>query len=132
MYGRRKLRRRDHTFMAFSAAGIFALAVLAVVEDTLFFATGEVFWRTWKIHAPSIFAGVVAFVLLLYLLQRMNDRQHALDYVQPYLPLLLVSAINTEWKPGTPWVLLTLGVSICWSVLQVRKLRSRRATARRI
>ncbi len=134
MYGRRKLRRRrgDHTFMAFSAAGIFALAVLAVVEDTLFFATGEVFWKTWKIHAPSIFAGALAFVLLLYLLQRMNDRQHALEYVQPYLPLLLMSGINTEWKAGTLWVLLALAVSIGWSIVQVRKLRSRRAPARRI
>lgn len=118
--------------MAFSAAAIFAIAVVAVVEDTLFFATGVVFWKTWRIHPPSILAGTLAFVLVLYLLQRMNDRAHALEYVQPYLPLLALTAVNTEWRTGTVWLVLVLALSIVWSALQVRKLRQRRATARRI
>jgi hypothetical protein len=107
--------------MAFAIAGIFACAVVALVEDIFYFATDVPFWNTWRFHPISIFAGTIAFIVLLYLLQRMNNRERALQYLEPYLPLLGFSGANLALRLNTAWLLPVAFVSVVWSVAQVRK-----------
>ncbi len=117
--------------MAFVIAGIFACLVVAVIEDVSQSATGSSSARIWHVHPVSVFAGTVTFVGLLYFLQRMNDRKHALRYLEPYSPLLLLSGANLAVKVNTAWLLPVVAISIAWSVLQVRRLRDRRSALHR-
>lgn len=96
---RRRARRRqseDYTAIAFLAASILGVAAVAVVEDVRYSATGIPLWSSWHFQPASIFAGMLAFVGVLYCLQRVNNRPRALEYVEPYLPLLVLSGA----KPG--------------------------------
>lgn len=125
MSRRRKGRHQqeDHTGMAFAISGIFACTIIAAVEDTLYFATDVPFWNTWRFHPGPIFAGTLAFLGLLYCLQRMNDRERALQYLEPYTPLLGLSAANLALKLNAAWLLPVALACILWSVAQVRRLR---------
>jgi hypothetical protein len=97
MSRKRKARsQQDHTFMAFSIAALSGLTVIALAEDIRYFAEGspESFLQTFRVQPISMFVGSLAFVTILYLLQRLNDREHALDYVYPYVLLVAVSAFD--------------------------------------
>ena len=118
--------------MAFWIAAIFALGVVAVAEDLFYFATDVEFWNTWRLHPASTFAGTVAFLGLLYFLQRMNDRERALRYLEPYIPLLGLSGANLALKLNGAWLLPVALACALWSVAQVRRLHGRRSTAGRI
>lgn len=131
---RRRLRRRqheDHSGIAFLAAGMLGVAVVAAGEDVRYSATGIPLWSTWHFQPASIFAGLLAFVGLLYCLQRINDRTRALEYIEPYLPLLVLSGANLVLKLSSIWVLLALLPSIAWSVSRKRKVRAAKSTPRR-
>ncbi len=117
--------------MAFVIAGIFACLIVAVVEDVSDSATGASSWSVWHLYPVSIFAGTLTFLGLLYFLQRMNDRKHALRYLEPYTPLLGFSGANLALKVNTVWLLPVAVVSIVWSVVQVRRLRQGRLAQRR-
>ncbi len=134
MNRKRKERRQqgDHTDMAFAISGLFACAIVALVEDIFYFATGVPFWDTWRFHPASIFAGTLAFLGLVYLLQRMNDRAHALRYLEPYVPLLGFSGANLALKLNPAWLLPVALACVVWSVAQVRRLRGGRPAPRRI
>jgi hypothetical protein len=131
---RRRSRRRqneDHTAIAFLAAGMLGAAAVAVVEDVRYSATGIPLWSSWHFQPASIFAGMLAFVGVLYCLQRINNRPRALEYVEPYLPLLVLSGANLMLKLNSMWLLLALLPSIAWSVSRMRKARSVRSMPRR-
>ncbi len=131
---RRRARRRqneDHTGIAFLAAGMLGAAAVAVVEDVRYSATGIPLWSNWHFQPASIFAGLLAFVGVLYCLQRINNRPRALEYVEPYLPLLLLSGANLMLKLNSMWLLLALLPTIAWSVSRMRKARSERSLPRR-
>ena len=134
MNRRRKERRQqeDHTGMAFAIAGIFACAVIALVEDIFYFSTDVPFWNTLRVHPVSMFVGTLVFLGLLYGLQRMNDAERALQYLEPYLPLLGFSAINLALKLNAAWLLPVVAACIVWSVAQVRRLRNHRPMTRRL
>lgn len=123
--------RRDSTDTAFVIAAIFAFASIALIEDGYYFATGVSFWSTLRFHPLSILVGMLSFLVLLYLLQRMNDRARALDYLKPYAPLLGFSALNIVLKLNTAWALPFAVVSVTGSVMQVRRLRDRRSILHR-
>ena len=134
MSKRRKERRQqeDHTGMAFAISGIFACALVAATEDIFYSATDVPSWSMWRVHPPSMFAGILVFLGLLYLLQRMNDPGHALQYLEPYSPLLGLSGLNLALKLDAAWLLpVALGCAL-WSVAQVRRLRGRGLMTRRI
>ena len=105
--------------------------MVAVVEDVLYSATGIPLWKTWRFHPVSIFAGVLAFGLLLYLLQRINDRARAMEYVEPFMPLLALSGANLLLDVNSAWLLPVLLASVFWSIGRMRKARSHRAVSRR-
>jgi hypothetical protein len=131
---RRRSRRRqieDHTAIAFLAAGMLGAAAVAVVEDVRYSATCIPLWSSWHFQPASIFAGMLAFVGVLYCLQRINNRPRALEYVEPYLPLLVLSGANLMLKLNSMWLLLALLPSIAWSVSRMRKARSVRSMPRR-
>lgn len=131
---RRRAKRRhneDHTAIAFLAAGMLGAAAVAVVEDVRYSATGIPLWSSWHFQPASIFAGMLAFVGVLYCLQRINNRPRALEYVEPYLPLLVLSGANLMLKLNSMWLLLALLPSIAWSVSRMRKTRSERSMPRR-
>jgi hypothetical protein len=134
MSRRRKERRQkeDHTGMAFGISGIFACAVIALVEDIFYFATDETLWNTLRFHPVSIFVGTLVFLGLLYCLQRMNDPERALQYLEPYWPLLGFSGLNLALKLNAAWLLLVAVACIVWSVAQVRRLRYHRPVTRRV
>jgi hypothetical protein len=119
-------RREDHTQIAFVIAGIFACLVIAVIEDVSQSAapSSSTFWH---FHPVSIFVGTLTFMGLMYFLQRMNDRKHALRYLEPYTLLLGLSGANLGLKMNTAWLLPIAVVSIAWSVVQVRRLRQDRS-----
>lgn len=117
--------------MAFLTAAIFAITVMAVVEDVAYSKTGVPLWATWHIRPAAIFAGSLAFTGLLYLLQRINDNARALHYVAPYTPLLVLSGANLLLKLNAAWLLPVAGACVAWSAADVRKLRERRSTTRR-
>jgi hypothetical protein len=110
--------------MAFAIAGIFACAVIALVEDIFYFATDMPFWNTLRFHPVSIFAGVLVFLGLLYILQRMNHGERALQYLEPYLPLLGFSGVNLALKFNAAWLLPVAVACIVWSVTQTRGCRT--------
>ena len=118
--------------MAFGIAAIFACGIVGVVEDMYYFATDVVFWNTWRFHPASIFTGTLAFLGLPYFLLRMHDREHALRYLEPYMPLLGLSGANLAFKLNGAWLLPVAFACAVWSVAQVRRLRDSRPTARRI
>jgi hypothetical protein len=124
-------RREDHTDMAFVIAGIFACLVVAVIEDVSQSATSSSTARVWHVHPVSVFVGTLTFIGLLYFLQRMNDRKHALLYLEPYALLLVLSGANLAVKVNSAWLLPVVAISIAWSVLQVRRLRDRRSALHR-
>ena len=107
-------------------------AAVAVVEDVRYSATGIPLWSSWHFEPASIFAGMLAFVGVLYCLQRINNRPRALEYVEPYLPLLVLSGANLMLKLNSMWLLLALLPSIAWSVSRMRKARSERSMPRRV
>ena len=128
MRRRRKDRApEDHTEMAFIIAAIFACVVVAGVEDTLEIAPTAPLWDIWRYHPFSIFAGALTFISLLYLLQLVNDRQHALKYLEPYALLLGSSGANLAIKANSVWLLPVAVVSIVWSVFQVRRRRGQKS-----
>ena len=118
--------------MAFGIAAIFACGIVGVAEDLYYFATDVVFWNTWRFHPASIFTGTVAFLGLSYFLLRMHDREHALRYLEPYMPLLGLSGANLALKVNGAWLLPVAFACAVWSVAQVRRLRDSRAKAHRI
>jgi hypothetical protein len=61
----------------------------------------------------------------------MNDRKHALLYLEPYALLLVLSGANLAVKVNSAWLLPVVAISIAWSVLQVRRLRDRRSALHR-
>jgi hypothetical protein len=131
---RRRAKRRhneDHTAIAFLAAGMLGAAAVAVVEDVRYSATGIPLWSSWHFQPTSIFAGMLAFVGVLYCLQRIKNRPRALEYVEPYLPLLVLSGANLMLKLNSMWLLLALLPSIAWSVSRMRKARLERSMPRR-
>jgi hypothetical protein len=131
---RRRTKRRhneDHTIIAFLAAAMLGSAAVAVVEDVRYSATGIPLWSSWHFQPASIFAGMLAFVGVLYCLQRINNRPRALEYVEPYLPLLVLSGANLMLKLNSMWLLLALLPSIAWSASRMRKARSERSMPRR-
>ena len=129
---RKRKEQNDHTGMAFGIAAIFALVIVEVVEDIFYFATDVPFWDTWRFHPVSIFSGTLAFLGLLYVLQRMQDREHALQYLEPYLPLLGLSGANLALKLNGLWLFPVAAACAVWSVAQVRRLRGRRPATRRV
>ena len=118
--------------MAFAIAAIAGCGVGAFVEDTFFFATGASFRQAWRMHPSAIFAGGLAFIAGLYFLQRLNDRPHAIEYVQPYVPFLGVSGINLAVKWNPVWLVPVAVGCVTWSAIQVRRLRQDRLAPRRI
>jgi hypothetical protein len=118
----RKQGAQDYTRVAFTVAAILGCAVVAAIEDMLH-VTDDMPWKPWQLHPVSIFGGIMAFTGLLYLLQRMNDKHHAGEYLQPYLPLLALSCATVTLKVNVRWLLPAILVSIVCSVAQVRKFR---------
>ena len=110
--------------MAFWIAAIFGCGVVGVVEDIFYFATDVVFWKTRRFHPVSVFAGTLAFLGLLYFLLRMHDREHAMRYLEPYSPLLGLSAANLALQLNGAWLLPVALACALWSVAQVRRLRN--------
>lgn len=106
-------------------------AAVAVVEDVRYSATGIPLWSSWHFQPASIFAGMIVFVGVLYCLQRMNDPARALEYVEPYLPTLVLSAANLLLKFNPVWLLAVLLPSVAWSMGRVRRTRAQRFMARR-
>ena len=117
---RREQSHVDYTATAFVIAAVLSVAALISLEDS--FYSDRPFWKTWHFHAPTLLAGAVTFVGLLYFLQYMNDTRHAVKYVEPYVPLLLFSGINIMLRASAIWFALIALVSISWSVFQVRRL----------
>ena len=99
------------------------------MEDLCYFAADspESFWRSWHIHPVSMFAGSVAYVAILYLLQLLNDPEHAIRYLYPYLLLVGVTGADLALRLNSAWVALAAFVSIGWSVFQVRSSRNGRS-----
>jgi len=116
--------------MAFWIAAIFACGIVGVTEDIYYFATEIVFWNTWRFHPASIFLGTLAFLGLLYFLMRMHDRDHAALYLEPYVPLLVLSCANLVLKFNGAWLLPVAFAGALWSMAQVRRLRGRKPIAR--
>jgi hypothetical protein len=129
---KRRREPQEHIAMAFWIAAIFACGVVGVVEDTYYFATDVVFWNTWRLHPASMFAGTLAFLGLLYFLQRMHNREHALRYLEPYIPLLVLSSANLLLKLNGAWLFPVAFACALWSMAQVRRLRDRKSAARRL
>jgi hypothetical protein len=125
-------QQQDQTGMAFAISGLFAGAIVALGEDVFYFATDVPFWDTWRFHPVSIFAGTLVFLGLLYLLLRMNDRAHAFQYLEPYMPLLGLSGANLALKLNSAWLLPVALACVVWSVFQVRRMRDHRPITRRI
>ena len=116
--------QREATILTFGIALIVGIAATAVAEDIRYFAEGspESFLQTWRIQPASMFAGSLLFVGTLYLLQLLNDRQRALNYVFPYLPLVMLSGIDLAIRLNPLWV---VGVAVaCFgcSILQIHSL----------
>lgn len=111
---------------------MLGMAAVAVVEDIRYSATGIPLWSTWHFQPVSMFAGIGAFVGVLYGLQRVSNRPRALEYVKPYLPLLVLSGANLVLKLNSMWLLLALLPSVAWSIGRLRKARSERSLQRRV
>ena len=101
-------------------AAFSGCAIVVLVEDISYAATGVVFWNTGRFHPISVFLGTLTFLISLYVLQRLNDSKRALRYLQPYTPLLGASSANLALKLNSLWLLPVILLSIVWSVSQVR------------
>ena len=118
--------------MAFWIAAIFACVIVGVTEDIYYFATEVVFWNTWFFHPASIFLGTLAFFSLLYFLMRMHDRDHSMLYLEPYVPLLVLSSANLVLKLNGAWLFPVAFACALWSMAQVRRMRDRKPATRRV
>jgi len=114
----------DSTILTFGIAIIVGIAAAAVVEDLRFFAEGspESFLQTWRIQPASMFVGSLVYVATLYLLQLLNDRRRALNYVFPYVPLVVFSGVDLAIRLNPLWVAVVAVVCFGCSVLQIRSL----------
>lgn len=112
------------TILTFGIAVIVGVAAAAVVEDMRYFAEGspESFLQTWRIQPVSMFVGSLVYVATLYLLQLLNDRPRALNYVFPYVPLIVFSGVDLAIRSNPLWVGLLAVVCFGCSVLQMRFL----------
>ncbi|MGB7555686.1 MAG: hypothetical protein WBM04_15035 [Candidatus Korobacteraceae bacterium] len=127
---RRQKRQQDPTGLAFAISALWGCAVIVAIEDV--FYSDLPFWNTSHIHPVSIFVGTLAFLGLLYLLQSMTDRKRALQYLEPYMPLLGFSGVNLGLKLNAGWMLpVALGCAL-YSVAQVRRLRGHKSVAPRV
>ena len=116
--------RGDLTILTFGIAAICcrpSFAAAAVVEDLRYFAEGspDSFLQTWRIQPVSMFVGSLLFVTTLYLLQRLNDRQHALNYVFPYVPLVVFSGLDLAIRLNPLWVGAVAALCFGWSIVQI-------------
>ena len=118
--------RGDITILTFGIAVIVGVAAAAVSEDLRYFAEGspDSFLQTWHIQPVSMFVGSVVYVATLYLLQLLNDRQRALKYVFPYVPLVVFSGVDLAIRLNPLWVGVVALVCFGCSVLQTRFLHS--------
>ncbi|MGA9565814.1 MAG: hypothetical protein WBS19_09850 [Candidatus Korobacteraceae bacterium] len=118
--------RGDSTILTFAMAAVVGVLAAAVAEDLRYFAEGspDSFLQTWRIQPVSMFVGSLVFVTTLYLLQRLNDRQHALNYVFPYMPLVVFSGIDLAARLNPLWVAVVAAACLCWSILQIHFLQS--------
>lgn len=132
MRRRGKRQREDHTAIAFFSASMLAMATVAVVEDMRYSATGVPLWDTWRFQPVSIFAGTLAFIGLLYCLLRISNRPNALAYVEPYLPILVLSGANIVLKRNPAWLLPVILACIVWSVSRARRARGQKPMSRRV
>jgi drug/metabolite transporter (DMT)-like permease len=133
----RKRKARDRggdMLMPFGIAAIAGVLAAAVVEDLRYFADGspESFLQTWRIQPVSMFVGSLVYVAMLYMLQLLNDRERALKYVYPYVPLVLFSAANLAIRLNPVWVAVVALVCAGCSLLQVRVVRNGRSTSARL
>jgi hypothetical protein len=126
----KKRQTEDYSAIAFFSAATLACVVIAAVEDVRYSATGVPLWSSWRLQPISIFAGALAFVGLLYCLQRINDRAHAIAYVEPYAPLLVLSGANLLLKLNPAWLIPVVLGCITWSVGRVRKTREQHSRSR--
>jgi hypothetical protein len=127
----RKRQQEDHTSIAFFSAATLACVVIAAVEDVRYSATGVPLWSSWRLQPVSIFAGALSFVGLLYCLERINNRSRAVAYIEPYLPLVVLSGANVMLKLNPAWLLPVVLGCVTWSVGRVRKTREQHSTSRR-
>ncbi len=128
----RNRQQKDHTAIAFVAAGVLACTVVAVAEDFRYSVTGIPLWNGWRFQPVSIFAGIVSFVGLLYCLLRISDRANAVEYVEPYLPLVALSGAGLVLKISQIWLVPVALLCLGWSLGRVRKVRAQRALVRRL
>jgi|SRR5208283_3072521 len=105
------------------------VTAVAVAEDFRYFAEGspESFLRTWHIQPISMFAGSLVYALSLYMLQLLNDREHALNYLYVYLPLVVFSGANSAVKLNPPWVVAVAIACVACSFLQMRAMLNGRS-----
>ena len=115
--------------MTFTIALILGVTAVAVSEDFRYFAEGspESFLHTWRIQPVAMFVGSLVYVSSLYMLQLLNDREHALKYLYPYLPLVVFSGANLAVKLNPLWVAAGAIACLACSILQVRALRNGRS-----
>jgi hypothetical protein len=126
--------RRGHRGMTFGIAATVGVTAAAVAEDLRYFAEGspESFVRTWRIQPVSLFVGSLAYVAVLYLLQLLNDREHAMRYVYPYVPLVMFSGANVVIRVNPLWVGIVALLCAGCSILQVRLLHGSRSSSARL
>jgi len=120
-------KRNSHTqesvlALTFGIAVVVGVLAAAVAEDLRFFATGspESFLQTWRIQPVSMFAGSLAFVATLYLLQRLNDPPRALNYLVPYVPLVVFSGADLAIRCHPLWVGVVAVACFTGSLVQIR------------
>jgi len=131
---KRKTRdRRDDLLMSFGIAAIAGVLAAAVVEDLRYFAEGspDSFLLTWRIQPLSMFIGSLAYIGVLYMLQLLHDREQALKYVYPYVPLVLFSGANLGMRLNPVWVALVALLCAACSFLQVRVVLNGRSGSAR-
>ena len=116
--------RSDATILTFGIALIVGIAAAAIAEDIRYFAQGspESFLQTWRIQPGSMFAGSLVFAATLYLLQLLNDRKRALNYVLPYVPLVICSGVDMAVRLNPLWVAGTAVLCFGCSILQIHSL----------
>lgn len=120
--------------MTFTIAVILGVTAVAVAEDFRYFAEGspESFLQNWRIHPVSMFVGSLAFAVSLYLLQLLNDRDHAVKYLYPYMPLVVFTGANVAFRLNPLWIALMALACAWFSILQVRLLRVSRSPSDRL
>jgi hypothetical protein len=131
---RKTRKRKDEMLMSFGIAVMAGVLAAAVVEDLRYFAEGspDSFLQTWHIQPLSMFIGSLAYIAVLYMLQLLNDRERALKYVYPYVPLVLFSGANLAMRLNPVWVALVALLCAACSFLQVRVLLNGRSSSARL